>query len=221
LAIAASAADRYGSMGRLQGESMRTRIIAAVVLGFGLLAGAVTAAIAAPVTFNFTYALGGATATGSITFESTLLANPGVNSFILPNPAVLALTVTVSGATAGNGSYGIGSFNEVAFDTHGATLDFSKQLVGQPTTGSPWGTADSNGGDFNLFGAAPAPDGVFFFTLGANGGVADAMVLSSMMQASAAPVPTLNDWTLLALATLVGGVGLVLLRRRQSAHFAG
>ncbi len=32
----------------------------------------------------------------------------------------------------------------------------------------------------------------------------------------AAPVPTLNDRTLLVLAMLVGGVGMILLRRGES-----
>jgi hypothetical protein len=202
-----------------------TRIIAALSLGFSLAAWGVTSAIAAPVTFNFTFAGNGATATGFITFESTLLNNPGNNDFELPNPAVLALHVTVSGASAGNGNFNIGSFNEVFFNTNGGTLDFSHALVGQPTSGSPWGTPDSDGGDFNLFSAAPpGPRGVDFFTLGANGGDAQAMTLTTMALAApasaAVATPTLEDWNLIALAALLGIAGAFLLRRREFARIS-
>jgi hypothetical protein len=199
-----------------------TRIIAALSLGFGLAAWGATSAIAAPVTFNFTFAGNGATATGFITFESTLLNNPGVNDFELPNPAVLALQVTVSGAAAGNGNFDIGSFDGVVFDTNGGTLDFSHALLGQPTSGSPWGTPDSSGGDFNLFSAAPGPRGVDYFTLGANGGNAQPMTLTTMALAAPAPAavatPTLEDWNLIALAALLGVAGAFLLRRRPFAR---
>ncbi|HSQ81636.1 MAG TPA: hypothetical protein VLU54_10975 [Casimicrobiaceae bacterium] len=196
---------------------MRRGFRGAVLLVAGLLAVVAGRAQAAPVTFNFQYAVGGATATGHVTFESTLLPNPGVLNVPLPNPAVLDLQVTVSGATAGNGTYGLGSFTGIVFDTGGATLDFSTQLVGQPTLTSNWGTPNGGpGGDFNLFGAAPAPRGVYFFTLGANGGAADPMVLVSMTQAGGAtPVPALDGRGLVLLAVLLGGVGLAALPRSR------
>lgn len=98
-------------------------------------------AVAAPVTLSFTYANGAATAVGSITLETTLLNNPGTNLLVLPSPAVLALSVTVSGASAGNGTFGIADFVRVDFDTSGATLDFTQNLVGQSTPGETWGPA--------------------------------------------------------------------------------
>jgi hypothetical protein len=193
---------------------MRTKSIAALVLAFALLAGAATSSVAAPITFNFTYAGGGATATGFITFESTLLANPGTNDFTLPNPAVLALQVKVSDATAGNGTYRIEAFGRVVFDTKGATLNLSQNLVGQSTSGGPWGTPSGCCGDFNLFPQLiGAPRGVSFFTLGANQGVANLMTLSQMTPASIAAVPTLDAWKLAVLVLLVGGAGITLVRR--------
>ena len=201
---------------------MLTRTIAAVMLGFALFAGTATSAVAAPLTFNFTFAGNGATATGFIIFESTLLPNPGATIFVLPNPAVLDLQVTVSGATAGNGTFGIGTFSSIIWNTNGATLNLSAQLVGQPTPGSPWGTTtNGTSGDFNLFGTvAPAPRGTTQFTLGANFGAANSMVLTSMLQVVRA-IPALDDLKLIVLALLVGGAGIVLVRRRSSGRAPG
>jgi hypothetical protein len=196
---------------------MLARIIARVMLGFTLFVAGATSALAAPVTFQFRFVDGGsgATATGFITFERTLLANPGNNTFILPDPAVLNLQVTVSGATSGNGTFGIGSFDQVFFDTNGGTLDFSQPLIGQPTAGVPWGTAyDGSGGDFNVFGTgSPAPEGVNYFTLAADDGAAESMILTSM--ATAGQVPTLGEWSLIILSLLLGLGAWVALRRQH------
>ena len=70
------------------------------------LSGLVGTAVAEPVRFDFTFQEnhGPARATGYIVFETDLIANPGVNDIGLPNAAVLDLSVTVSGATSGNGA---------------------------------------------------------------------------------------------------------------------
>jgi hypothetical protein len=197
---------------------MFARTLAKAILGFTLLATAAASALAAPITFNFSFADPGSTAraTGFITFESTLLPNPGNSTFVLPDPAVLDLQVTVSGATSGNGTFGIASFNQVFFDTGGGTLDFSRPLVGQPTAGAPWGTTfDGSSGDFNVFGTgSPAPTGVIFFTLGADNGLAEAMVLTRMT--SNLNVPTLSEWGMIILSLLLGVGAWVALRRQDS-----
>lgn len=215
------------------------------------LSGLVGTAAAEPVRFDFTFQenQGPARATGYIVFETDLIANPGVNDIGLPNAAVLDLSVTVSGATSGNGSFGLGDFCNVVFDTQGGTLDFGRELIGQPTLGDPWGTTvpvvrESNGvsqgtsGDFNLFDcsmsgrggerypqnrgvpASTTPNGVWYFTLGADGGSANEMRLISMAPAGAQvhhQVPASNLWTLSGLLALVAGFGVAALRSRSSA----
>lgn len=203
---------------------------------------------ASPITFNFTFS-GAATPpppavatttnplypkatiaapsstviTGSITFESTLLANPGFNSFSLPNPAVLALNVTVSGASAGNGTYGLADFSSIVFNTNGGTLDFSKQLVGQPTSGAPWGTAyNGTAGDFNLFGKGLpdlAPNGQNFFTLCADAGQSGCASLTSAINAATlSSTPALNHQLLATLAGLLALAGFIGLRRYRTSR---
>ena len=204
------------------------RLVSTVGLVLAVSLGSLGPAIAAPVTLNFTFTSpsSAATAVGHITFESTLLANPGSSSFSLPDPAVIDLQVVVSGAASGNGTFGIGDFSSIAFDTNGGTLNLAQQLVGQPTGDAPWGTTDGcalsgplggTGGDFNLFAAGPpAPIGEWWFTLVADNGDADCMVLTSMAPASAvAPVPTLSQWGFVALVVALGCVAAVSLRRRR------
>jgi hypothetical protein len=194
---------------------MRFEMIRSVLLGVVMLAATTAAALASPVTFNFTFANGGATATGFITFESNLLNNPGQNDFLLPNPAVLALNVTVTGASSGNGTFGIGAFKGVTLDTSGVALNLSGNLIGQ----SNWGPGGV--GDFNLFGSAVgAPTGVDFFVLSANAGTATSMTLIQMAP-QIQSVPALDTGTLALLMLLVGAAGVVLVRRKAAAHLAG
>ncbi len=193
-----------------------TRLLGVTCLS--LLLGGV--AHAAPITFDFTFSNSetGAQAVGSITFESTLLPNPGCTDFPLPNPAVLALQVTVSGATSGNGSFTLNDFDDVRFCTNGGTLILTQELVGQPTNNDPWGTpSDGNGGDFNLFGAAPAPSGTNFFTLCADGGNEDCMELQTMLGHFSGPptgaAPVLDRWGLALLVLVLIAVGGRAVRR--------
>ncbi len=191
---------------------------------------------AAPIRFDFTFlnAQSGATAIGYIVFEDTLLPNPGDTDFILPNPAVLDLQVTVSGASSGNGSFTLADFVSVRWDTNGGVLDFAQELIGQPTSQDLWGTIppvdgiEGTGGDFNIFSVltesygsgtvvdgAAAPNGVWFFTLGAGGGSADPMQLISMR--GMGQVPALGSWGLAALFIGLAGMAIWLRRVRSAA----
>ena len=209
----------------------------------------VGAAQASPITFNFTYS--GAAydppnttlITGAITFESSLVANPGINDIEpLPDPAVLALSVTVSGASSGNGTFGLADFGRVSFITGPDGLNFSSQLVGQPTGYLPFGTPplSSEGEppqdfpDFNLLGNGSAPFGQNYFTLCPSGqevgspsgatpqqGDGDCAILTSMIQAtppSTSPTPALSPWSLTLLAGLLALAGFVGVRRYRTAR---
>ena len=175
-----------------------------------LLAGA--AALASPRTFSFVFSgstfANSAKAAGTITFEDTLLNNTfgaatQFTNFVyaVGGPELLALKVVVSGASAGNGSFGMAAFDRVEWQTNG-TLNLDQQLIGQPTTNAPWGTADAGlGGDFNLFSlAGSAPTGVAPFELSTAGG--ESMHLISMAPISAVPEPGLAALFMCGLALL-------------------
>jgi hypothetical protein len=143
-----------------------------------------------------------AMATGQITFDPSLLNNPGFTDPI----AVTAFSITVSGASSGNGTFGLGDFSPFFLDTNGGTLDFTKELIGQSTSGSPWGTTrDFSSGDFNFLinGTDPtAPEGITAFTIQTDGGTEDFLALTSF----APTVPEPASLTLLGLgvASLAG-----------------
>ena len=101
-------------------------------------------AAAAFTVFNLTYsgALEGntAVATGQITLDTAALLDNAPFSSV-----VSGLSLTVAGASVGNGTFGLTDYSELSFYTDGVTLDFNSELVGQ---GGGWG--DTVGG-FDLF----------------------------------------------------------------------
>ncbi|WP_411827882.1 hypothetical protein [Luteolibacter sp. AS25] len=119
--------------------------------------------------YNATYSGSSATAHVTISMDTSSLTG----DFILLGTSHLeSITMTVSGAVSGNGTFTKSDFNNFSFRSTQA-LDFTREIVGQ------------NGfADFNFFGASPAPNGSVEFTLKADGGSSDLMVLTSL-----APVP--------------------------------
>jgi len=173
----------------------------AVLIGGALLAFAAAPFVnAAPITFDLVWdgtPFGNsASAIGSITLEESLLPNPGSSFGSLASFGVSALSVTVTGASAGNGTFGLSDFSSLVWNTGGNTLDFSQELLAQGLF------------DFNLFNAvgSGAPTGVAPFVFTTNEGTADSMQLLSMTPQ--VPVPA----TLALLA--VGMLGLAARRRR-------
>jgi len=170
-----------------------------------LLFGAVSPASAVVTVFNVAWSgasLGNsAVATGQISIDTDLLPNPGFEFSM--SPIVTALSLTVSGATSGNGTFGLADFNNGwVWDTGGVTLNLATQLVGQ----SGWGNGGI--GDFNLFSSlAGAPVGFSPFVLGTNGFAGDQMQLTSFV--AAVPEPSR------ALLGVLGTLGLLLRRRRS------
>jgi hypothetical protein len=144
-----------------------------------------------------------ATATGQITLDLGQVNNPG-STFQSGNPFVQAFTITVSGASAGNGTFTFNQFN--GSPTLGGFLmniaapgvNFSQNLVGQASFL-----------DFNIF-----PDGIsnlpprgtspFVITTNIdNGGGGSSLVLTSFVPAAAVPEPT--TLALFGLGTLTAG----------------
>lgn len=145
-----------------------------------------------------------ATATGWMTVDAAAIPNPGSNIDAGLPSWLTGLSITVSGASSGNGTFTLTDFSDMAWDTAGGTLNLNTQMIGQPTASAPWGTTyDGLGGDLNFFAFTPgAPDGTMFFTLTTDQGVGDSMVLTS---AGAVPEPatcSLLATSLLALLAL-------------------
>ena len=177
----------------------------ATILALGVLA---MPAFAAQETFDLAWNgasfSNSATATGKITIDTDSI-NASNNDIFFPSSQVTGLSVTIAGAKAGNGTFGLSDFQFMAVYAPSA-LDFSKQLVGQSLTdGSTWGEGDfGSGGDFNLFSNnAVAPEGTWYFTLTTANGAGDSMLLTSMTPAVSA-VPEAQS-----VSMMLAGLGLV------------
>jgi hypothetical protein len=155
-----------------------------------------------------------ATATGQIVIDETLLPNPGTASGSF-STYLQSLNLTVFGAASGNGTFSLSDFGTFVWNTNGATLDLTQELVGQATPGSPWGT--TGGGDFNLFASNPiAPEGVAPFTLQTNGGSGDQLALTNFTPAN---TPEPQTYALM-LFGMLGAAGFALQRRYSQASKA-
>lgn len=183
-------------------------------------------------TFDLTYSGAdfgnAASATGTITIDESQLINPGFTQQDI-NPFVTAFSLTVSGASAGNGTFGLSDYVPVGFfgffiDTNGGTLEFTKELVGQPTDIDPFGTSfDGSGGDFNFFVndagfANGAPTGTSFFQITTAAGAGDSLHLTSFAPAA---VPEPSSSAAFACGALgLGGLLIAARRRKMKTGFA-
>jgi hypothetical protein len=214
-------------------------------------------AMAKLVTFEVTWAAcdyngyftgGSAAATATLTMDTEYIsAGRDYAGGIVSMAQIVGLTLTVTGAGAGNGSFGKSDFTALSFSYNHA-LDFNGQLIGQyvdsgqfPDRTGPFGGSVGAGGqdgDFNLFAAAtgapgaPAagPSGVQPFMLLTNGlvnydapdGAYPEQYLLGVRSIIATPavsaVPEPATY-----AMLISGLGLALLmaaarRRRDGVH---
>ncbi len=160
-----------------------------------------------------------AIAVGTITLDVSVLQNPGSNSSLASPGLVTSFSISVSGASSGNGTWSLVDFGDIRWVTETA-LDLTQELFGQPTLMDPWGTPGMGaGGDFNLFqeafgggggfaaAAAPgtAPEGTSWFELTTNDGFGDPMLLTSF-RPTVIPIPAALPLFGSALA-LMGFVG--------------
>jgi MYXO-CTERM domain-containing protein len=181
--------------------------------GLCLFYGATTSASAAFTVFDVTWSGASfgntAAATGQISIDTALLRNPG-NTFFYPiSSGVSGLSLTVSGASAGNGTFGLADYQEMVLNTNGVTLNFDTELVGQ----GGWGLA-SHLGEFSLLPtnsglSAGAPDAVGPSTMRTNGNMGGDMMRLTSFAPAAVPEPSR------ALLGALGVLGLVLRRRRS------
>lgn len=190
---------------------MMTKLIRKLLVAAGVAVLGVGSAFANIQSFDVTWSGqsfgNSAAATGSITFDDALLAGLGFPTDLnVPSvAAVSSLSITISGSSAGNGTFGRGDFSTIYF-TAPAPLNLSQQLIGQALgNGCTFGTSvggacgDGFSGDFNLLApsGSAAPSGTWYFTLTTAGG--DAMLVTSMV-----PVPESEIYVL-----MLAGLGLV------------
>ena len=176
----------------------------------GLLAGVLAgpmAANAALITFDLTYSgapfENSAVASGSITFDDAILPVPGdlVNA-TADVLGVTAFSITVSGASAGDGTFGLSDVTNWIWDV-GSELDLTQNLVGQAAFFDfNWCAASFDGC------VAPAPGGVDAFIIVTNAETGDPLLLTSMSP-RAVPEPARS-------AARLGLLGLGLTRRRAN-----
>ncbi len=157
-----------------------------------------------------------AMATGTITLDETLLGDPfNYAGAAGPGDPFIAVSITISGAALGNGTFGSSSFSYVALSSDGSVLNLTKQLVGQASGSGLWGEYDFNNdnysGDFNLFAnGGLAPSGTSPFELTTDDGQGSRLQLTSFTVATAEP----SSVALLGFAAL--GLGVLVRRRRPT-----
>lgn len=159
-----------------------------VVLAF---ASTLAAAQAQQITYDLVYtSSGSASASGQITLDWSQISG-GTQPFVMGDPlspGVVSLTLTITGASSGNGTFTASDFGSWYFMS-GSTLDVNSDLKAQSLA------------DFNLFANSPgAPTGSSQFVLSPSG----TMFSDDLNLVSFAPVPEPSAVAWTAAGGLIG-----------------
>jgi hypothetical protein len=135
--------------------------------------------------------------TGTITIDTSKISNPGT-TFQAISPFVTAFSLTITGATSGNGTFGFSDFDG-GTSVHGGfiistatTIDYTKDLAPQVT-------------DFNIFTNhtdVNAPTGSGTQRITTDNGIEDPLSLTSFAPA-AVPEPST------AIVSVIGSVAFL------------
>ena len=190
----------------------KTITLLALVAGFVSFLGTARAAV---YVFDITYS-GASRGNTATAFGTIILEDPPNPGFSNDFSKVISLTLTVSGASSGNGTFTKSDFIGWSWATNGGTLDLDAELIGQSTDDLTWGTDNFGGGagDFQLIAAqgSGAPNGTWLFEQTTSEGSGNLMFLTSMSPDSiAAPEPGQVAASLLALI----GLGIYLWRKKN------
>jgi PEP-CTERM motif len=187
------------------------------VVAMALASSAITAQ-AGSITYDLTYSGASfgdsAVGTGTVTIDTSLLNNPG-STDTATSPFVDAFAITISGATSGNGTFGMADFAGFALDTNDATLNLTTQLVGQTTPNGEWGVGDSGNFRFAINDNDPSAPATTFgqFIIGTNGGQGDRLRLTSFVP-EITSVPEPSTLTMLGIAATCLAAAAYRRRRR-------
>ena len=138
-----------------------------------LLAAAAAATQLDATDFNLTWSgasfSNAATASGVISLDlSTIPSTPTANNINSIPSWITGLTVNVTGAGSGNGTFHLSDFRGIYFRSLGA-LDYTQELVGQ-NSGNFNGSSSSDFNLFNIGGTPGAPNGTSYCQLTPSGG---------------------------------------------------
>lgn len=151
------------------------------------------------------------TAHGRLTIDTAAIGSSWLDTISIPDPSVLDLRITVSGAGSDDGLYVWPDIIGLSFWTP-TPLDYTKELIGQPlSNGCTFGRhitdpCGSESGDFNVFGYFL--NGVDYFAMQIRSYTGPRIAVTSIMPDVPEP----------ATGTIVLVGVMALLRRRRAVH---